>query len=277
MKNRAVLLSVLFGLCAGCRENRAPASVESIERFGLEESAIDHPLVSEAIAIAAKVSSRSGVAFAEGWRTPSTGAVPVFAASGAGLSEGEIMTTYAECRCVIVQAAALPRWLQKKQGSGKTLLSVDAPLLLSYMLLHEAGHIARGHVFQSSPQSAGPDRGNERESQKSMEIVADEFAANAITTALAENGTDAGLAAARVAVAIAQLSWNLAGHRLLDDFGGTFLRKPSLFQDAGFSHPNLEWRVLRVNALVSPNSAARSLLEEFEDARNAGPAYRLLP
>ena len=77
---------------------------------------------------------------------------------------------------------------------------------------------------------------------------------------------------------LAQLSWNISAHRLLDNFGGTSFRKASLFWDAGTSHPNLEWRILTVNALISGTEASRQLLEEFDDTRQTTPQplYRLL-
>jgi hypothetical protein len=58
---------------------------------------------------------------------------------------------------------------------------------------------------------------------------------------------------------------------MLDDFGRTAHRKPSLFWDAGTSHPNLEWRVLVVNDLIASTDASRELLEHFESARATGP------
>ena len=269
---------VLLCLCMGCRHSGGPGTAVTVEQFGLEESARDHPVVSGAIAIASDVLSPAAkVALGAGWKQPPAGAVPVFAVTGTGLSQREIMTTYVECRCVIVQAEVLPAWLAKYQGSGESLLSVEVPLILAYMLLHEAGHIARGEAFKTGLDEASRRDSGGREEQKPLEAAADEFAADSIIAAMAEKGTARGLAASRIAVALAQLSWNLSAHRLLDDFGGTALRKRTLFQDAGLSHPNLEWRILRVNALISRTPAANSLLEQFENARSAGPMYRLLP
>jgi hypothetical protein len=50
------------------------------------------------------------------------------------------------------------------------------------------------------------------------------------------------------------------------------LHQPALFQDAGLSHPNLEWRILVVNDAISSTEASRKLLTDFESARRAAPA-----
>lgn len=87
-------------------------------------------------------------------------------------------------------------------------------------------------------------------------------------------GTDAGLVAAQIAMTLSQVSWNLGAHRLLDDFGGTALKKRSLFWDFGLSHPNLEWRILNVNHMINPTEATTQLLHDFENKRGNSDGLR---
>jgi len=43
-----------------------------------------------------------------------------------------------------------------------------------------------------------------------------------------------------------------------------------VFFDQGYSHPNLEWRVLRTNHLIQQTPESKQLLDMFEAARHKG-------
>jgi hypothetical protein len=58
--------------------------------------------------------------------------------------------------------------------------------------------------------------------------------------------------------------------RTIDEFGAFAVGKPSVFFDNGFTHPNLAWRILRVNDRIQQTDETRSLLKAFEDARELG-------
>ncbi|MER2266109.1 hypothetical protein [Methylobacterium oxalidis] len=264
-----LLALALMGVLAGCGEQ-----LGGIERFGLVAAPEDQALVASAIETAERVlAGRGGILLVPGWsRSSSRAAVSVHAVRRDGLGRLELVATYEECRCIIVNAAALTGWTRAVTGSGGSLLTVEPRSLLAYMLLHEAGHVVEDERtrHQPSPATAPASLNRDLTVQKEREQRADAFAAAAIRAALSESGTDRGLAAASMAMTLGQLSWNLAAHRLLDDFGGTALKKPALFWDRGFSHPNLEWRVLAVNALIADTDVARTLLQDFENARNDG-------
>ena len=154
-------------------------------------------------------------------------------------------------------------------------MTIDLRDVLAYMLLHEAGHVAHGDMKSSNAfdDSSGGEKFNlDPTAQKDRENAADRFAADAIASGITEKGTERGLAAARLSTVLAQLSWNLAEHRLLDNFGGTEANLPSLFQDAGLSHPNLEWRILVVNDAISHTSTSRQLIKDFEERRQHKPS-----
>jgi hypothetical protein len=282
---KSIYRIVLFGstlLIAGCGPGELTRSSLGLERFGLTESPADHPLMASAIKDASKVlGDYSKIRFAEGWAQSSVdNAVKVFTSTSSGFGQSEIMATYQECGCVVAQSAALSRWLVAHLGTSEGLLSLDAKNLLAYMLLHEAGHVANGDAGRVLPRhTSAPKATSSSQGPLSTDVeeAADEFAANAIASALEQKGTDRGVAAAKLTVTLAQLSWNLSAHRLLDDFGGTGLNKPSLFRDAGLSHPNLEWRILVVNAAISKSETSRQLLEEFERRRTGDTGYRLFP
>ena len=200
--------------------------------------------------------------------------VKVHAVAAHGLGRREMAGVYQECRCVLVKAGELQSWLREKTGSSNALLSIDPSALLGYMLLHEIGHLVAKHVpIEGSAAAAAPVTQFNRDptAQKEREQQADRYAAGVLSAAASEMGTARGLAAAKVGLTLSMLSWNLAAHRLLDDFGATAVRKPALFWDAGYSHPNLELRILTVNAMVDGSETAIQLLKDFQGIREDAP------
>jgi hypothetical protein len=143
------------------------------------------------------------------------------------------MTSYLRCHCIITQVGRLTAWLEQHQGADQALLAVDTHDMFAYMLLHEIGHIVHGDPIgqnESSNATSNANRFNlDPTAQKAREIAADRYAADAISAAIAERGTERSIAARAVALTLAQLSWKLAEHRLVDSFGGTALKEQSLF------------------------------------------------
>jgi hypothetical protein len=258
----------------GCRSNGP--SPPSIESFGMVELTVDRPILQSAIRTADLVLGPSApVRLTPGWtQSPAGQPIRVFAVTPQGLSKRDVMTSYQQCHCVVAQVGRVTEWLQT--GMGSRLLAIDLKSVLAYMLLHEAGHIAHGDINSANAfddTSSGAGRLNlDPTTQKDRENAADRFAADAIASGIREKGTDRGLAAARLSVVLAQLSWNLAEHRLLDNFGGTEANLSSLFLDAGLSHPNLEWRILVVNDAISHSRDSQQLLNDFECHRHHEPS-----
>ena len=262
----ALILSLLLADCGETAERQ----YGGLERFGLLEWPLDHPVLLAAIDLANEILPADAQKFSAGWMAGQNSGVPVYAVR-TQLGPTETMSTFSECGCVVVQASALDAWFADKVGTEPGLLTIELGQILAYMLLHEAGHIA-GDTAVADVTEAGSTQGGynlDETVQKEREAAADAFAASAIKLGL-EAGGDRGYAAAKISLALTNLSWNLTEHRLLDDFGGTVLRKPSLFWDSGLSHPNLEWRVLVVNDLIAGTDITHQLLTEFEAARSQG-------
>jgi len=263
---------LLLWALAGCRQN-PPSDSGGIESYGLAESPVDHPLLEQAVKTANLVLGTALTRFVPGWKIDgSASAIRVFAATAKGLSTSEIMTSFPQCQCVVVQVGRMQDWSKHETGDSSALLPIDMKNLLAYMLLHEMGHITHGDVAVSEralqSKSTGASKFNlDSTAQKAREVAADGFAAHAIAEGEGEKGSDRGLAATEVATTLAELSWNLGAHRSLDSFGGTALHDPALFLDAGLSHPNLEWRILSVNGEISGSPAAQQLLQQFEQGR----------
>jgi hypothetical protein len=266
-----ILPWLLLASCTG------PDPSLDITAFGLVEAPSGRPEVLAAIA-AANTILGPGVQtkLAPAWltRADPPGSVRVHAVGAQGLSRRELVAVYTECRCVVVKARGIEEWLADKTGAGTGLLTIEPRFLLAYMLMHEVGHVVAKDATRADAGAAAPagttPLNRDPTAQKNREIAADRFAAGAIASAR-DAGSSQGLAAMQVMMALSSLSWNLAAHRLIDDFGGTAVRKRSLFWDDGYSHPNLELRVLTVNALIARTEAAEQLLKDFQGLRDGGP------
>jgi hypothetical protein len=277
--NRIVPLLGCLLVIAACR----PSNESQIRRpseFGLVEAPQNRAIVAKALRQAMQLLGTNGPNLIAGWQPADAGeAWGVYAVGPEGGGEEQIMTTYAECRCVMVRMNALSTWMRNHMGSNDALLEIDDVPLLAYMLLHEAGHI-QGHSVAGSKFTAGAadevEFNREVNADKEAEWEADQFAGMAIRRGMQQKGTAPGLTASMIAMAISQLGWNLQVHRSLDNFGATTVRDPAVFWDSGLSHPNLEWRITRVNALLTDTAEGRELLESFEEARRSGP-IRLYP
>jgi hypothetical protein len=268
--NVAAFLCATLGLA--CND---PSPSWDVTRYGLAEAPSGRSTVQAAIHLVGKIlPDPPPLVIEAGWSLSRPDrAVPVHAVAAQGLGRNELVSIYSDCRCILVKSGDLDRWLQERVGSGSALLNVDERALLAYMLLHEVGHFVDGDAdgAMTSPTSDGVGSLNRDETtQKEREAAADRYAASTLKAALQFGGTR-GLSAAEVAMALSNLSWNLSAHRLLDDFGATSLGKPRAFWDAGYSHPNIELRILSVNALVSGSDAAQELLDDFRNRRNQAP------
>jgi len=277
MTCRPALAVILVLVVSGCQTKAPTPSVKGIEEFGLVEAPVDHTALLSSIRIARLVLGPSApVNVVAGWNTAAdASSVRVFAAAPDGLAGSEVMRSDGGCRCVLAQVSAMTRWLQLRTGQGEERVDVDPQDLLAYMLLHEVAHLVHGDSPERVEPSARPNNkpgfNLDVTAQKAREVAADRYAAEVIAAAISDRGSDRGIAATRIALTLSQLSWNLSGHRLLDNFGGTGWHQPLLFQDAGLSHPNLEWRILSVNDAISSTKASHKLLTDFEAARRAAP------
>jgi len=264
MTRRPALALAFVLVASGCQVNSSTPSVKGIEEYGLVEAPVDHPTLLSSIRIARLVLGPSAPAnIVAGWNAGAdASSLRVFAATPDGLADNEVMRSDAGCRCVIAQVGAMTRWLQLQTGQGDERLDVDAHDLLAYMLLHEVGHFIHGNSPERVETPASPNNrpgfNLNATAQKDREVAADRYAAGAIAAAMADRGTDRGIAATKIALTLSQLSWNMSARRLLDNFGGTGLHRASLFQDAGLSQPNLEWRILSVNDAISSTAASLS-------------------
>lgn len=278
-----VVLLIFFGMVVSgtalSEENRRDRSVPSenpVTARGLSEAVIGQDLVETAIKYANILAvGQSQFSLRASWvpmqnQQEGQEAV-VYLVKGEGLLGGNAVGVPRDCTCVFVQMPTLKQWIAAySTGSGR--LELDPAYLLAFMFLHELGHLHHGHHAVDFVEGKLMQLNIEPSIAKQHEKLADEFAGKIIRQAV--HGSKAALAtsleATFLSTELTKLSWNLQAQRSLDFFGSDVLGTPEVFFDSGYSHPNLSWRILRVNHLIHQSNESRTLLEKFEQSKIRG-------
>jgi len=251
---------------------RAPDPV--VER-GLQHTDKGRGVAEAAIASTNLLLGDKGVRLTPSWGSRTASApggvsVPVYLVAAPSKAQTTPAAVPRGCTCVFVNPAALDAWV-KFQSTGAGRLQLDTKRLLTFMLLHEVGHLTHKTAGAEFANGELSELNIEPSRAKASEEEADEFAADLLRTLSQKKPVSTvSLEATRVTLVISDLSWNMQAQRSLDEFGATAVGKPSVFFDQSLTHPNLAWRTLRVNYLIQQTPAAKELLDAFEEARRKG-------
>lgn len=251
----------------------APTSDPVAER-GLAATTRDRPLVQSAIEKANLLLVEGSIRLRAAWIVPADGpdrdAAPVYLVGAKDTSLSSPAFVPKGCACIFVNPALLSQWsTAHSKGDGRWEL--DRRELLTYMLLHEVGHLAKGTSGGAVEHGELTQFNVDPAVAKVNEEDADGFAADLLRGYFRRTPvTDASIEANKVATQLLYLSWNMQRYRAIDQFAAWTVGKPSVYFDNGYSHPNLAWRVLRSNYLIHRNEQTKMLLDEFEAARKRG-------
>jgi len=191
--------------------------------------------------------------------------IPVYAVSDEGLGRFEVAFVVEGCAAVIIQGPAFDAWLGAIQDSDS--LTADRDATLAFLLLHETGHLTNHDCEGAGALGGGMVYTKDASGTKRREIDADSFAARALR-ASSQQWRDGLNAALSIEMAVSTLSFLVSGNRITTHLGASLLPTREVFWDFGFSHPNLEWRLLSVNYQLDPTPVARRLLDDFEAHRD---------
>jgi len=263
-----VALGVLV-VMVGCAS--APTPPGFAELIGLEDSDSHEKLVRDAVArangiLGPDVPFRFRMAVDLEPPAP-PGIVPVIVAMSVEPSQGicfvPIGTAY-----VVVDASEIPKLADTLSGNFSSRSELDNERLLTICLLHEAGHIFHGDSGVGIMGLAGDQFNDTAAAEKELELRADRFAARQISEAMDEQFPSSRFtAAAMLPVELQNVSFNLTGRRLIDNFGKSTLRPREVFFDDSLTHPNLELRMLLLNYFIFPTEERAVMVEEFQRSR----------
>jgi hypothetical protein len=168
------------------------------------------------------------------------------------------------CKCIIARTRDIRAWISRAQTvNGSSGLEIDVPVLMTFMLLHETGHIASGHLGPIEAPSGDNvlSPAQRLTIEQCHEVEADAFAARLIRRASNEVGKPGWLNAGFTAMELPKLSFNLFGKRIIEHYPDNFLGLKAVFGDNSYTHPNFDLRLYAINADISDDVASKQLRE----------------
>jgi hypothetical protein len=201
-------------------------------------------------------------------RKNAEGAVPVYVVPVED-SAGVVVRVPEECRCIVIGGNEFEANFEKLAAEGALLAGHEVEML-SFLLLHEMGHISLGHYGQFLPDPTVGSLNLDENETKVREDAADAFGADALRAEMGKlDGGTPVMAAMNVIMFVQSLSFVVSGRASIENFGGRVLGDPAIFWDHSRSHPNFEYRLLEINNAISPSDTSKALLEDYEAARQS--------
>jgi len=278
LKSIAAAFATIVILLAGCDGGSDSAAPNPVERLGLIETTEGRALVEDA-AVAANAILKlqvDSISLTVSWEPKATdvkSTITVYLLDGSRVPSSYSVMVPNNCRCIFFQPEAFAAWLAAHSTADPQMLSIEPKDVLTFMFLHEIGHIVHGDPGQFEAQNQQSSYNTDKTTQKAREEAADEYAVNLVAVASrGKNSLDAWMAAMNVQLVLTNLSWNMAEQRFLLHFGATALCSRSVFVDAGYSHPNFELRMLMANDMLAQTALSRQLLENFQACRSTPPS-----
>jgi hypothetical protein len=207
--------------------------------------------------------------------------IPVYHVSPV-VREGVVAEVPSDCRCIIINGALFERSFAHLARDNELMKGKEVPML-TFLLLHELGHIAKGHYGQFVNDNKGrflPDTisarpNNDETASKLEEQEADDYVAFILKREFERLGTgnppiddyDLFFAGTDTNLFLGSLSLTVAANTALNCFGCRLLGDPRVFWDHGRFHPNFEYRLLRMNHAIAATPESRELLESYEKQR----------
>ena len=211
------------------------------------------------------------------------------------------------CRCVHIGGANFERSF-RTLTENNLLLEGDEVAMLVFLLLHEVGHVANEHYGAFLPKLEAATPNLDQTASKAHEEEADAFVGQILRREFlrlgngddltaefdtyfgcsgfddpdsvcfglrdpesAEPGiTDVGFL--DVVFFTWSLSFVISAEMSLDCFGCRVLGHPSYFWDHGQSHPNFQYRLLKIAHAITESPASLELIKEFEKGRKEADA-----
>lgn len=195
------------------------------------------------------------------------GTVPVYIVPTED-SAGMVTRVPEGCRCIVIGGNEFEAAFEKLAAEGPLMVGHEREMF-TFLLLHEMGHISLGHYGQFLPDPSQALFLNlDENATKAREDEADAFAAEALRAEMGKlDGGMPVMAAMNVVMFVQSLAFIVSGRASIDNFGARVLGDPVIFWDHSRSHPNFEYRLLKINHAISPSETSQALLDDYEAAR----------
>lgn len=265
---KCLFYPLVFGivLTSGCTHQ--PRTEDPVAVMGLTETALGRAVIEKAVDIANSwINPELGMRFAPSWQKQdlkqAKGVIPVYSIAELHAPATDIVAVPTHCHCVFVQPRAYEKWLENHISHTSQTLEVSEERLLAFMLLHEAGHLVHGDPGEFDASSTGS-LNTDATNEKQREQAADSFAVEQLKNAMQRKKDVAAWLSAQYASAdLANLAFEMQQVREERYFGAESLGTLQAFYDLGYSHPNLELRLLTMNDQISETPTSHELLSNF--------------
>jgi hypothetical protein len=269
-----IALSALIMIGCGSRSATDPNAL--LIAYGLQSTTNGISDTDAAITLANLLLSKGVPQLHGTWgdKTMAAGSyVSVFLVADRNLTPGDLAFVTPACEGIVLQSVPFEAWVASLSDSDGPL--VEPAAMTAFVLLHELGHLRRGDCGKNLITNQHAELNDQLNADKAQEFAADDVAVNIIKTAMQSGSVDAKVAAGRIEMALGTASFYIAGRRTVASPGAAVIGSPTVFWDIGLSHPNFEWRLLKVNDLLNANETSRQLLADFEAGRLKGeqPLY----
>jgi hypothetical protein len=191
--------------------------------------------------------------------------VPVYLVADRNLTPADLAFVTPACEGIVLQSVPFQAWEASLADSdGPT---VETVAMTAFVLLHELGHLRRADCGKNLIANQHAELNDQLNADKAQEFAADGVAVEILRAAMQSRSVDSKVAAGRIEMALGTASFYIAGRRIVASPGAAVIGAPIVFWDIGLSHPNFEWRLLKVNDLLNSNETSRQLLADFEAGR----------
>lgn len=265
-----------FALCfAG--SSIGPSNI--LRRFGYQEGFAFRTSASRAVKLINILDPQASLRAV--WDDSSNGGIPVVLINepsrlGRGPSwvpkSGEV---------IFLNSAALNGLRHLFRQTNESAHQVSSQYLIALLLLHELGHIR--HLDRGSFEDASGAPVPRQEinlddynlvptESKFIEARADRFVANLVARAGEAEGPRKA-ASARFSYEIERIVVNFVAERGIEEFLGNGEEK--IYWDHGYSHPNLQLRLLIINYLINPSEYGARVLQSFLEKVDNKPSINI--
>lgn len=269
-----IALSALILIGCGSRSPPDPGALLTV--YGLQSTTNGASETDAAIRLANLLLPKDAPLLYGTWvNTPiaSGAGVAVYLVAGRNLTPADLAFVTPGCEGIVLQTVPFQAW-------EASLFDLDGPTvepvaMTAFVLLHELGHLKRADCGKNWIANQHAELNDQINADKAQEFAADGVAVDIMKVAVRLGSVDSRVAAGRIEMALATASFYVAGRRIVASPGAAVIGSPLVFWDIGLSHPNFEWRLLKVNDLLNSNQTSRQLLADFEGGRLKGeqPLY----
>lgn len=263
--------SLLILLSIACRPD-PPTDWQT--KYAVHESVRHRSAILEAIRQTNLVTEAGDPKLAAGWESSSLRAITVHCVSADWMGSTLPMVVAPDRKAILVNSQGIDALLSRFTAGGGWHVEIEATALLTFALMHEVAHIAHDDEINERLMPAIEVEDLARpDTITHPEWRADMFVANRIkrATRVPSDDPDRFIDGNMLALQLTKMSFALFGKRMQDHFGAEATTLKRVMGDPGYTHLNIELRLLILMQNVFPTDAGMEYLQMYFKMRKGEP------